>query len=282
MRNANGPTGLPHATAANTGLSDDTLRVSGRKRGMIRLLTPILSVVALTGFSALIWFSYAEGIRAGESGAIPLIKAEAGPAKIRPKDPGGLKPKHQDKYVYDRIAPGQSGKKVERLAPKPEKPLTPKKVEPAAGGNNSGASGGAATAGKAGSKASGKASAKAGVKPVEKSGEKTPKQLAQAKNADGTITEKERALSLKAIGPYRVQVASVRSYGAAASLWKRLNSKHNDLLGRLAYFVEKVDLGKKKGVYYRVQGGPLTSEKAAKSLCSQLRKRSVSCLIVKA
>ncbi len=269
----------------DTGLSQDKRRIFSGKRprtGITRWITPMLSVLALTGFSALIWFSYSEGIRAGESGSIPLIKAEAGPAKVRPQDPGGLKPAHQDKYVYDRIAPGQSGKTVERLAPKPETPVTPKQPEPAAG--TAGSSAGTATAGASGGApgATAKAGAKLGDKPVGKSGEKTPKQLAQEKNADGTITEKERALSLKAIGPYRVQVASVKSYAAAASLWQRLNKSHNDLLGRLAYFVEKVDLGKKKGVYYRVQGGPLDSENAAKSLCSKLRKRSVSCLIVKA
>ncbi len=49
-------------------------------------------------------------------GGVPLIKAEPGPAKIKPKDPGGLKVPHKDKSIYERIE-GQR-KVVPAAAPK--------------------------------------------------------------------------------------------------------------------------------------------------------------------
>ncbi len=37
----------------------------------------------------------------------PLIKAETGPVKVKPDDPGGLKVPHRDKTIYERIQSGQ-------------------------------------------------------------------------------------------------------------------------------------------------------------------------------
>jgi hypothetical protein len=36
-------------------------------------------------------------------GSVPLIKAAAGPIKVRPENPGGLKVPNRDKLVYDRM-----------------------------------------------------------------------------------------------------------------------------------------------------------------------------------
>jgi len=43
-----------------------------------------------------------EGVVIGPGG-IPLVKAEPGPVKVKPKDPGGLVVPHKDKSIYETI-----------------------------------------------------------------------------------------------------------------------------------------------------------------------------------
>ncbi|MCH7937397.1 MAG: SPOR domain-containing protein [Proteobacteria bacterium] len=67
----------------------------------------------------------------GGQGGIPLIKADPGPIKVRPENPGGLRVPYRDKLVYDRMqgqsaGPGDAGDAsggAERLLPPPEQPL---------------------------------------------------------------------------------------------------------------------------------------------------------------
>mgnify|MGYP000312464626 CR=1 FL=1 len=67
----------------------------------------------------------------GGQGGIPLIKADPGPVKVRPVNPGGLRVPNRDKLVYDRMhgksaGPGEAGGesgRAERLLPPPEQPL---------------------------------------------------------------------------------------------------------------------------------------------------------------
>ncbi|MFQ5939690.1 MAG: SPOR domain-containing protein, partial [Alphaproteobacteria bacterium] len=80
---------------------------------------------------------------------------------------------------------------------------------------------------------------------------------------------------------YRIQVAAVRSSEAAYGGWQRLQAQHKDLLGKLKLTVQRVDLGPEKGVFYRVQAGPLADKAAANALCTKLSLRRVECLIVR-
>jgi hypothetical protein len=42
-----------------------------------------------------------------ETPSVPLVKADATPIKVKPKDPGGLKIPHQDKSIYERFETGR-------------------------------------------------------------------------------------------------------------------------------------------------------------------------------
>lgn len=55
-------------------------------------------------------------------GGIPLIKAEAGPIKIKPKDPGGLKVPHKDKSIYERLEGGRKPVPAADEGKAPKKP----------------------------------------------------------------------------------------------------------------------------------------------------------------
>ena len=79
-------------------------------------------------------------------------------------------------------------------------------------------------------------------------------------------------------GGWRVQVASVKSEDVAKSTWARLQSAHGDVLANLRMQPVRVDLGD-KGVWYRVQAGPL-DEKQAHSVCGTLKSRKTDCVVV--
>jgi cell division septation protein DedD len=80
------------------------------------------------------------------------------------------------------------------------------------------------------------------------------------------------------VGGWRIQVASVKNEDVAKSTWARLQSAHGDVMANLRMQAVRVDLGD-KGVWYRVQGGPL-DEKQAQSVCSTLKSRRADCVLV--
>ncbi len=59
-----------------------------------------------------------------------------------------------------------------------------------------------------------------------------------------------------------------------------MRKRNADLLGGLTLTVERADLGE-KGVFYRVQAGPVADEAAARKLCAALGERKQACLVVR-
>ena len=82
-------------------------------------------------------------------------------------------------------------------------------------------------------------------------------------------------------GDYKIQLASLRSNAAVARSWKRLVRSNEDLLGGLRLTIARRDLGSGKGVYFRLQAGPLPDAAAARDLCARLKRRKLSCLVVR-
>ena len=80
---------------------------------------------------------------------------------------------------------------------------------------------------------------------------------------------------------YQVQLAASRSSERARNEWKRLRRKNLDLVGDLELTVVRVDLGKEKGVFFRLRVGPLSNVSEARQLCSALKKRRIGCLVVR-
>ena len=66
---------------------------------------------------------------------------------------------------------------------------------------------------------------------------------------------------------FRVRLASYRKPANATKGWKILSNKHEDLLAPLNHAVAEVDLGAEKGIYHRLEAGPLGSLAEAKELC---------------
>ncbi|MFP6760285.1 MAG: SPOR domain-containing protein, partial [Rhodospirillales bacterium] len=79
---------------------------------------------------------------------------------------------------------------------------------------------------------------------------------------------------------FQIQLAAVRKETAAQNEWRRLKARHRTLLSNLELNVVKADLGT-KGIYFRLRAGPLKDAESAKTLCRELSKVKVRCLVIR-
>lgn len=267
------------------------------RRWTRRVMTAVIAVLALAGFTAIVLYSY----DTGEGGdAVPLISAEAGPHKIRPKEPGGMSVPDQDKEVFSRLDPGQAERRVERLLPPPEEvvpPPPPPRAVPAprltgvvpetmpapVARPPMSAAGVAPTPAPTPAKISAKELVPPAIEPppgtaeTKQAGAGPAGEAAAAKpGAPSTAGRQTAALTRF----YRVQLAAYRSEETVRRHWAELRRQHGDLLGKLRLIVTRADLGPTKGVYYRMQAGPLADSTAALALCALIKRRKMGCLVV--
>jgi SPOR domain len=80
-------------------------------------------------------------------------------------------------------------------------------------------------------------------------------------------------------GSVRLELGSVRSAAAARLEWEHIRQKNADLVGAFSAFAVRADLGD-KGIYYRIETGPVGSLAAAR-ICGELKQRKVGCVIVR-
>jgi hypothetical protein len=80
---------------------------------------------------------------------------------------------------------------------------------------------------------------------------------------------------------WRIQLGSLPTATAAEIEWLRIKTSHAALLGRLVLNIRRVDLGQGRGVYFRIQAGPVAGHEAAATLCTQLTSAGVPCMAVK-
>ena len=228
------------------------------RRGRISFIAACLVAVALAGSSAIMWYAYNQGRAPSGEAVVPLIRAERGPIKVRPEQPGGMEVPHQDKLVYERLEPATDTPRVERLLPPPETPVAlpsrpPETPEPAA-------------------EAEAGSGAKAQAAPV------TRDEIAPPPPVEEVVAPVRKS---GAAGPgYRVQLGAFSTDEGARQEWQRMRRRYGDLLGDLAVTVVRADVAN-KGVFHRLQAGPLGDEVAARNLCATLRARDVGCLIVR-
>lgn len=242
----------------------------------------LLTVGAMAVFAGGLYFAYFQGTHhpaaAPTADGVPLIRADDRPTKVKPDQPGGMAVPDQNVSLYNE-KPG--GAPVEKLLPGPEQPM-PRPVAPPKE---------AAAPPPIPAPSSPEASPAAAEKQAVAAPTKAAKPAAQAKSATKDTAVKEAAALLGATasatpakaasgGPVRVQLGSLRSAEAAKEEWARLKREQPELLGKLSAIAVKADLGD-KGVYYRVQAGPLPDGAAAERLCGELRQRKLGCSLVR-
>jgi SPOR domain len=255
---------------------DSLLMRVNRRRGQI--LTVMVSIAAIASFGSVVWWAHNQDVKAGGRGLEPLVvQAPPTPSRVKPENAGGLVPPNQDKEVFNRLAPGAVPTQPEKLLPASTNPRLPANGLPTP----------------------------AAPKPAEAEATKAPTPLQPAQPTTGGPTPPPASASAATLQPtevkpaateagpsiaslidnlsgptagWRVQVASVKNEDVAKSTWARLQSAHGDVMASLRMQAVRVDLGD-KGVWYRVQAGPL-DEKQAQSVCSTLKTRKADCVPV--
>lgn len=79
---------------------------------------------------------------------------------------------------------------------------------------------------------------------------------------------------------YWVQIASLPTQAAAQKEWSRLQGKASAILKGQNHRSVRVDLGKPKGIRYRVHVGPFTKAQAIQK-CQNLKNSQMGCLVIK-
>lgn len=276
--------------------------------GPIRWVPILVVLVAIAGFVTLAWYAYRAGTQSLRDEDLLLIEADKAPMKEAPEDPGGMKFPHQDKTIYEAFStePVQRPK-VERVLPGPEEPMEkpaatfsgetktwvneklqpespPEKTvsvmdpppEPApAPTEKTEAPQPAQT-----EPVKEKPAASASVPEASSTPASAPK-VAEAKKEEAEKAAKPAPApsSVPSTGAgARIQLGSYGSEKEAAANWEKMKRKHGSLLSGASHRVVRADLGA-KGVFYRLQAGPLESPAAAKELCAKLTVQGQACIL---
>ena len=241
---------------------------------------------------------------------VALIKADPGPIKVKPADPGGAKIPHQETTVMGMIGGlAQTDENVEILRPPPVVPEMPPTTLPdAQTADEPVAPEGAATTGAAITEKSDltdEPAQQAGGQPVDESGAQTAavqtveSETSADQNADqkaaGSDNEdgQDAAVAMPTAKPkppkriavegddplYLVQLAAFRDAAKAREQAGLLNGKHKERLDGAELGTMKHDNGD-DGVFWRVVSEPLPRVEADR-ICSALKRAGQDCILRK-
>jgi cell division protein FtsN len=101
-----------------------------------------------------------------------------------------------------------------------------------------------------------------------------------AKQPHGPKAKSKDKKVAQAVGPYRVQLGSFTSAQTAERRWRELRQRYPHVIGSLQMMVERVRI-RSKGVFYRLQAGPLKSPEDVHRICAALAQHKVGCFLVK-
>ncbi len=279
LRTDRGSRPVPNAPAA----------AAGGPGSAKRMITAGIALGAVAAFGVGIWFAYDQGVKRGASGAPPLVRADQSPSKVAPENPGGMQVPNQDKQIYERLgnSTGNAQQQAEKLLPPPERPtVNAPTVTPApAGSAPAGASvtvptRPAATAVPNQAPPNQTNAPTAPTAPRTAATPTTPAPAQQQPAARPAATPTAPATAPAAGGgSARVQLASLPEQAQAQSTWAALQKKFPGELGSLSASYERVDIPG-KGVFFRVQAGPLRDRAAAQALCEKLSAQKQGCIVV--
>jgi hypothetical protein len=281
---------------------DAILRQKGRTGhpGSLRRVLAVTAGLAVLGVLGAVLWSTVSDDPAVSNQAVPIIRADANPYKVVPDEPGGMAVPNKDSTIFETLK-GQQQKsdqaRLENLFEDAEKPVrkdevfaaseavTPAEPPPAAKEvvskmpkmptvtyESAEASDATPPVNLRPPQPTDVAPVAAAPAPATKPKEEPAEEIAAA-------APKAAAIQPAAGGNFYVQMAAVKSESDARKQWPAYQAKYNQL-SDLQLRVQQADLGA-KGIYYRIQGGPLT-EADARKVCSSINaQKSGSCVVAK-
>jgi cell division protein FtsN len=266
----------------------------------------VLALLVLAMFAGFVWLAYSEGVVRGRS-EIPVVTAEAGPARVAPANPGGAAAPYKGFKIYEQPAPPDedTAQDVSPRTPVEAKPTpAPAAPKPAA----------TAAAPKPAPVAKVQAPPAKPVAPPAKMAEATPApKPGPAAKAPAPVTPAPKtaaapaqpsaplapasappkqlaanappapapvAQAPAASGAYVLQIGAYKSQAEADGAWNTYKAKHAALLAGYSPNVAQADLGD-KGTWYRLRIAGFSSKDVASALCDRLKADGGGCFLGK-
>jgi len=180
---------------------------------------------------------------------IPVIKASQQPIKIKPREPGGMVIRHQDKKIYDIL----------------DRTLKNKNSDP------------------------GLPLLKSGVKSLENQNLlKINKKIVPSLVKKTKPLKINKAFENKAIFSgnvnkkakgFELQIAAMSSKKAALLFWKRVLNNSGVIFSSLKPNIKQIKIPGKRS-YFRLRVGPIKQKILARKLCKKLKNKKMDCFVV--
>ena len=101
----------------------------------------------------------------------------------------------------------------------------------------------------------------------------------QAEDFVANIAKDLKNEDLNEVGSYRVQLASLTSETVAENELSKMKDKFSNVLNDFELKIYPVNI-EGKGMYYRIQAGPIKTSDEAKNLCNELIRLQKKCFVV--
>ena len=221
------------------------------------------------------WLSYQQGKVDGRSEQnSATITSDKETTTIIPDDPGGLEIPNQNLTIYDSgedlTESSTLNPEENQTMPEPDQPIM--SVDPETDLSQSEIN-----------------------KIIEDLSDSKKNILASEETQPATVDEKEissqvedfvaniakdlKNEDLNEVGSYRVQLASLTSETVAENELSKMKDKFSNVLNDFELKIYPVNI-EGKGLYYRIQAGPIKTSDEAKNLCNELIRLQKKCFVV--
>lgn len=269
-------------------------------------------LIALAFMVGVVWNLYTGSSDSTEQN-VPIVRADDGPYKVSPDDPGGMEIEHKDSTIFSSLSDDEG--RVENLLADEddEDPMPRSQLFAGLNTEEDPSSLHAETQNTSLDEPSGEDEERiiqqaeeaedvieemieggvesvmppapepvpqeANTKPLDLDIKPPVQEVRKVEPTAGSQIEIKRETTTQpASGDYYIQVGSVKSSDGAESEWKKIQDKYSVLSG-FSHRVEKADLGD-KGVFYRIQAGPV-SQATANSACNTIKQTDPNGCLVK-